>query len=470
MYQVGQNRLNEQSEIGIRGKHMKSVSRLLIASVLYACLWACTSETQKLLHNAPGLIVWPNEAPEDCPFEQSREIAGIAFTGRRSNYRVADTWYPTWAADGNLYSPYTDGVWLDDEGKKAVSLSNGISSAYGVTPIVKRQSTTGHAMMIGQDPVRLRLIDLGVTPRDPYPYAGRYPCGSLVSGDVWYYGTYCLGPAGLIVDEDGTNWNWPIMGPFMGFRVSQDYGKTWTLSPHSPESPLFPEPEQFEGPVKFGAPHFVDFGKNMEHSPDGKAYLVGMGAEVDDPQPRKGNLSWISGDQVYMCRVMPSIENINDESKYEYYAGVENDGKAKWSWDFEDVTPLLDWNNNMGCVTVTYNPPLKKYLMCVTDGWPTSQKMNSYVLEADRIAGPYRLAFYMKHFGEQAYFLNFPSKFISEDGRTLWLCYSGNFTHNWPGQTIVENPPGSHYGLVLQQVVLLDEKLQRQFSSKAGPP
>ena len=38
------------------------------------------------------------------------------------------------------------------------------------------------------------------------------------------------------------------------------------------------------GPVKMGAPHFVDFGKNMEHSPDGKAYLLGMGAEENDPQ------------------------------------------------------------------------------------------------------------------------------------------------------------------------------------------
>ena len=457
---------------------MKLMSRALISCALFACFCfcACTSETQRVLNNTPGLIVWPNEVPEDCPFERSESIAGIAFTSRHSNYRVGDTWYPSWASDGNLYSPYTDGGCPDAEGKKVYSTSNGILSAYEDTPLIKRQATTGQAVMIGKDPIGLRLVSLGVTPADPYPYGGRYPCGSLVHNGVWYYGTYGLSPHGYIADHgyiqdgDGFFWNWPTMGPFMGFRVSQDYGKTWTLSPHSPESPLFPEPEQFEGPVKFGAPHFVDFGKNMEHSPDGKAYLVGMGAEVDDPQPRKGNLSWISGDQVYMCRVMPSIENINDESKYEYYAGVENDGKAKWSWDFEDVTPLLDWNNNMGCVTVTYNPPLKKYLMCVTDGWPTSQKMNSYVLEADRIAGPYRLAFYMKHFGEQAYFLNFPSKFISEDGRTLWLCYSGNFTHNWPGQTIVENPPGSHYGLVLQQVVLLDEKLQTQLASKTGPP
>ena len=53
-------------------------------------------------------------------------------------------------------------------------------------------------------------------------------------------------------------------------------------------------------PVKIGAPHFVDFGKNMEHSPDGNAYLVGHGAEYPDKEPRVANLSWISGDQIYL--------------------------------------------------------------------------------------------------------------------------------------------------------------------------
>ena len=60
----------------------------------------------------------------------------------------------------------------------------------------------------------------------------------------------------------------------------------------------------------------------------------------------------------------------------------------------------------------------------------------------------------MKNFGEQAYFVNFPSKFISDDGKTLWICYSGNFAVNWNGEAIQENPPGSHYGLVLQEIEL----------------
>ena len=62
---------------------------------------------------------------------------------------------------------------------------------------------------------------------------------------------------------------------------------------------------------------------------------------------------------------------------------------------------------------------------------------------------------YMKDFGEQAYFLNFPSKFISPDGRTLWLCYSANFSPVCNEVKLEFNPPGGRYGLCLHEVRLL---------------
>ena len=102
------------------------------------------------------------------------------------------------------------------------------------------------------------------------------------------------------------------MGPFVGFRISYDYGRSWTDTKLTPENNLFRENAKEGNKVKMGAPHFVDFGKNMEHSPDGKAYLVGHGAPEPDPKPRFANLSWITGDQVYLLRVTPTIENIND--------------------------------------------------------------------------------------------------------------------------------------------------------------
>jgi hypothetical protein len=407
-------------------------------------------------------FVWPSAIPENCPFPRSPTLTGIFFTGRHSDYRCGDTFYPSWASDGNLYSPWTDGQ------------TDGVRCGSGAGT----NARTAHAVMLGEDPLGLTIRNTS-PPKlgSASPYRGRYPCGSLVKDGIWYYGTYCLGPAGTY-KHCGFDWNWPNLGPMPGFQISRDLGKTWTDSHLSPDKPLFPEPAKYLGPVKMGAPHFVDFGKNMEHSPDGKAYLLGMGAEENDPKPRPcikpgppgepflpnpdctndfahANLSWISADQVYLARVKPSPETINDIKAYEFFAGHDGSGKPVWTTDFAKIKPLIEWNNHMGCVTATYVPGLKKYLMCVTDGWPTVAKMTSYILEADQITGPWRMVAYLKDFGEQAYFLNFPSKFIGADGRTLWLCYSANFSPGWNGVELKINPPGGRYGLCLHEVRLL---------------
>ena len=110
----------------------------------------------------------------------------------------------------------------------------------------------------------------------------------------------------------------------------------------------------------------------------------------------------------------------------------------------------------MGCVTITYDAPLKKYLMCVTDGVLTIWKFNTYVLEANEMTGPWRMVAYLKDFGEQGYFVNFPSKFISADGQTLWLSYSANFTNGYLNTRFKPSPEGSRYAMCLQEVKLRD--------------
>ncbi len=391
---------------------------------------AATVAAQPRVDTPPDSLVWPSQPPKDCPFGPSATLTGIRFTGRHADYVNADTWYPSWASDGNLYSPWTDGN------------VNGLNSGSG-----GKDATTGYATILGDDPLKLQVVHQGVYKSDPSPYASRYPCGSLVYNGVWYYGTYCLHPAGSVPHE-GANYNWPWLGPFVGFRYSTDLGKTWTQTPCTPAKPLFGESALKGEPVKIGSPHVVDFGKNMEHSPDGKAYLVAHGAS-DGKQRRFGYNSWITGDEIYLVRVEPSIENMNDAAKYEFFDG------AGWTRDFAKIKPIAAWRDNMGCVTMTYDAPLKKYLMCVTDGGTTAGYFNTYVLESDRISGPFKLVHYLHHFGEQAYFVNFPSKFIGGDGRTLWLCYAANFAPNWNGMAIRSHPTGSRYGMCLQEVRLL---------------
>jgi hypothetical protein len=166
------------------------------------------------------------------------------------------------------------------------------------------------------------------------------------------------------------------------------------------------------------------------------------------------NNSWITGDQIYLLRIAPSVKTSNDPAAYEFYGGKDREGKPVWTGDFEKIKPLLEWDNNMGCVTVTYNAVLKKYLMCVTDGGNTVSRMNTYLLEADRLDGDWRIITYMKDFGVQGYFVNIPSKFIGADGKTMWLLYSGNFSLDENQKPHPVNPPGGHYGLTFQKIEL----------------
>ena len=55
------------------------------------------------------------------------------------------------------------------------------------------------------------------------------------------------------------------------------------------------------------------------------------------------------GDQVYMARVTPTVEDIADKSKWEFYAGGHG-ADAKWvTGDVSAAKPLVDW-----CVNATH--------------------------------------------------------------------------------------------------------------------
>ena len=93
----------------------RAMNKLLIIALTLGCLVTrAYGEEQP----SPAYKIWPSEPPADCPFPKSTEITGVAFTGKFAHYNddnkdlasmIGDTWYPSWAADGNLYSPWTDG-------------------------------------------------------------------------------------------------------------------------------------------------------------------------------------------------------------------------------------------------------------------------------------------------------------------------------------------------------------------------
>ena len=66
----------------------------------------------------------------------------MTFTGRHIRYANADTWYPSWADNGNLYSPWTDGT--------VGSVGSGSGG---------KTATTGYATILGEDPLHLEIVD-----------------------------------------------------------------------------------------------------------------------------------------------------------------------------------------------------------------------------------------------------------------------------------------------------------------------
>ena len=197
------------------------MKRILILSFLLCGYFTRSQEpaNPEILRFEP--FVWKSDPPVECPFKPSKELTGIKFLGVKSGFHYGDTWYPSWAADGNLYSPWTDGN------------VNGLGcSSAG------ENAATGHATILGDDPLKLQVVGQAIFKSSPRPYEGRYPCGSLVHDGVWFYGTYCL-HGGQVTTREGTTYNWPWLGPFVGFRYSTDFGKTWIQTPRTPAKPLF---------------------------------------------------------------------------------------------------------------------------------------------------------------------------------------------------------------------------------------
>jgi len=143
----------------------------VFTGITFAKNFAKAKELSDQVHS-----IWDNPIPANCPFERSKGFGRLVIMKRHKWYGNSDTWYPSWASDGHLYSGWTDS---DIGGWKSYS-------GHG------EEATTVSAKIIGDDPMNLRVKNLNKYAASARPYVGRYPCAYLVHDGVFYYGTYCL--------------------------------------------------------------------------------------------------------------------------------------------------------------------------------------------------------------------------------------------------------------------------------------
>jgi hypothetical protein len=110
-------------------------------------------------------------------------------------------------------------------------------------------------------------------------------------------------------------------------------------------------------------------------------------------------------------RVTPSPENIKiggKGRKYEFLQGTRETGSRSGPGTSGVSDRSLPGMIMQAAWPMTYDASLRRCLICLTPGWPTVRKVDTYVLESGEIAGPWKLVTYMKNFGEQGYFVNIP--------------------------------------------------------------
>jgi hypothetical protein len=265
--------------------------------------------------------------------------------------------------------------------------------------------------------------------------------------------------------------------PAASIAMSTDHGVTWTWNS---SAPMFGTPGNLYSPetYKFTTILFLDYGKNSENALDDYVYAYGL----DD--------NFRSQQTLYLARVPHTQVLIR--SAWEFYTGLDANNQPTWSRDITKKMAVLTDTRLLypvmvgpGCPVsqpvigqggVVYDAPLKRYLFtswsCTTHELyeaPEPWGPWSHVMSTD--FGPLRLSTNRGQYGT-----SIPSKFISADGKTLYLqsnvCCSGDsytfslrkvflepyvelFSENSQSDTNLALEPGTraiskstHYGLL----------------------
>ena len=326
----------------------------------------------------------------------------------------------------------------------------------------------GVAVLEGSSAFELSVTSIGTVPHPPFTanvsfpgMLGMYPSTSFVFKAQWVFGYY------LLADSNGKGCGaWCHLGPLVAFGVadipaaSGGPAGAWSFaqSPYwgggAVQSGVF-EPLDVTRPIRMGVPRFVDFGADLQHSPDGRAYLLGKGCSANNGV----NCSFMTGDSAFLARTIQPLDALGNLTALNVAANWEFFGGSGGPWvpALADAQPLFEWPTGVGGLTMTFNAALKRYFIVSNlpgdRVHPKNCAFDTALLESDAVTGPFRLVSYMRALGPQMYFQQLSSKFWSADGLTGALFSSGN----WDGACITQgsNPPGERYGLVTTEVMLV---------------
>jgi hypothetical protein len=133
--------------------------------------------------------------------------------------------------------------------------------------------------------------------------------------------------------------------------------------------------------------------------------------------------AYVPADRVALARVPK--DRLRDRSAYEFFTGTGPGGTPHWSKEIADRGAAFTNPGKCYRVTVSYDAGLKRYLLCQA-GADRRVQAGFGIFDAPEPWGPWTTVCYTPTWdvspGETC---SFPTKWMSADGKTLHLVFSG---------------------------------------------
>jgi len=309
---------------------------------------------------------WPG-----APYPPSELIQAVEWSPADTVIRKADgsdNWPITWADDDHLYTAYGDG--------------------WGFVPKVDKKLSLGFARVAG-GPVDFVGVNIRTETGERQGDDRRGPKAS---------GMLCVdGVLYMLVRNTGNS----------QVAWSEDHARTWRWSDW-----------KFE--TSFGVPTFLNFGKNYAGARDDYVYVYSNDHDS----------AYEAGDRMVMARVPK--DRIRERDAYEFFRGLDGQSQPLWTGDIRDRGAVFVHPGRCYRSGISYNAGLKRYLWCQILPESTDSRGPRYqggfgIYEAPEPWGPWHTVFFTETWdmgpGESG---SLPTKWMSEDGRTCHLLFSGN--------------------------------------------
>lgn len=311
------------------------------------------------------------------PYPPSPVIQSITWhwETHRTAAAGSDLWPVTWGPDDHLYAAWGDGGGFggsDSDGR----VSMGFARLEG-----------------GPEDYRGFNVNGGKDPEHPASFPKKGKTGGILFVDGTLYASINL--------QDGP---WPNVNHVLAWSI--DRGATWAHADW-----LFPK-----GVGNFQPAKFLNGGRDSTGLPaplDRFVYLYG---------PRQAARA---GEEKALFLARVPKRQLRERAAYEFFEGFDKVGKPRWTSDAAQMQPVFTDANGVTPGTVVYNPGIKRLLLTSFHTGPGQLG----VFEAPEPWGPWRTVAYSEDWGGmgaagEGLTCEFPLKWMSADGLTLWSVFS----------------------------------------------